>query len=166
MTDDQWLYEYTGQSTAELVAMVKTYRVDSLVVAFEQAILQKAERVGVDSLSDVERLVLAVEALERDINNGGYHQYFLNAPEFAPIAVESLLEIGCPITAAITQNAIAALGIPGALTAAAIEAAASTENDERDAILQDCDGQFYEAGEDIASFVFQYIMLNQSKVVL
>jgi len=49
------------------------YRVDSLVLAMESALDAKDRR----TLSPEERVVLAVEALEREVNNGGYDQFFL-----------------------------------------------------------------------------------------
>jgi len=66
----KFLEGYSGQSTDQLLSLEADYRTDSLVLAFEQAIIQKAERNGVKSLSDEERIVLAVEALEREVNNG------------------------------------------------------------------------------------------------
>jgi hypothetical protein len=46
---------YSGQSTDELLALEGRYRLDSLVLALEQALLQKAAREGT-SLRPEERL--------------------------------------------------------------------------------------------------------------
>ncbi len=79
-----WLEGYSGQSVEQLLSLQGEYRTDSLVLAFEQAIRQKAEREGMQSLTVEERIVLAVEALEREVNNGGYDQFFANSSrEFA-----------------------------------------------------------------------------------
>jgi hypothetical protein len=110
MPDLPWLDNYSGETTEELLALEGRYRTDSLVVVFEHAIDQKAAREGLQSLSDEERVVLAVEALEREVNNGGYEQFFLNSTrEYAPIIVDALTRIGCRRTAAITQKALDAL---------------------------------------------------------
>ena len=77
------------------------YRTDSLVLAFEEAIQKKAES---SPISKEERYVLAVEALEREVNNGGYDQFFLNSShDFMDVIKEALVAIGCPKTAAITR---------------------------------------------------------------
>ena len=77
----------------------------------EVAIEQKMERVGGNHLTIEERTVLAIEGLEREVNNGGYSQFFTNSSgQYAPIIVDCLLRIQCPKTAALTQKAIAALG--------------------------------------------------------
>jgi hypothetical protein len=41
-----WLDEYSGQTVDELLALEGEYRLDSLVLAFEQALDQKTERAG------------------------------------------------------------------------------------------------------------------------
>ena len=101
MTDLKWLDQYTGQTTDELIALEGEYRTDSLVLAFEQALDQKTARAGTEELTAEERVVLAVEALEREVNNGGYGQFFTNdSNEYTPIIVDALMRIGCGDTAA------------------------------------------------------------------
>src|SRR5437879_4032538 len=107
MQDLQWLDGYSGETIDELIALEGKYRTDSLVLAFEQAMDQKAARVGQDKLTLEERVILAIEALEREVNNGGYDQFFVNlSREYAPIIVDALRRIGCPRTAEITQKAL------------------------------------------------------------
>src|SRR2546421_9028027 len=106
MPDLQWLDRYNGESFDELVALEGSYRIDSLVLAFEEAMDQKAARVGENKLTGEERVILAVEALERELNNGGYGQFFLNTPAYAPIIVDALRRIGCPKVAEITDRAV------------------------------------------------------------
>src|SRR6266851_5171633 len=119
------------------------YRIDSLVLAFEQAIGKKVQRGGVQSLTDEERVVLAVEALEREVNNGGYDQFFVNSSrEFAPTIVGALQHIGCKKIATITQRAITALGVSD-LTPEAIDAAMAGDDEQRVAKLNRCDDSYY-----------------------
>ena len=114
MPDLKWLDGYSGQSVDELIALEGEYRIDALVVAFDQALDQKAAANGDDSLSAEERVIVAIVALESEVNNGGYLQFFQNSSrEFAPIIVQALERIGCARTAAITRKAIDALHLPG-----------------------------------------------------
>ena len=46
MADAKWLAQYSGQSVAELLALANEYRIDSIVLAFEQALGQKASCDG------------------------------------------------------------------------------------------------------------------------
>src|SRR5260370_27250679 len=110
----EWLNGYSDQTVEQLLSLEGKCRLDSLVLAFEQAISQKETRSGTSALTDEESIVLAVEALEREVNNGGYEQFFANSSreDAAPI-VGSLLRIGCEKTANLTRKAITALGNSG-----------------------------------------------------
>lgn len=167
MTELKWLEEYAGQTTGELISLESEYRADSLVLAFEQALEHKAAKAGMDGLSDEECVVLAIEALEREVNNGGYEQFFFNSSnEFAPIMVDALNRIGCSETAAITQRAIDALGIEGTITVDAIECAMEEDDEDRDDRLNECDDQYYEKAGDLAGPLLEFIKNNSDKINL
>jgi hypothetical protein len=167
MTDLKWLDEYSGQTTDELIALEGEYRTDSLVLAFEQALDQKLERVGEHNLSQEELVVLAIEALEREVNNGGYDQFFFNSSnEYTSIIVDSLNRIGCTETATLTQRAIDAIGIKGTITVDAIERAMEEDNEKRDDQLNECDDQYYENAGDLAGPLLEFIKKNREKIIL
>lgn len=137
--DKEFLDNYSGQTTAELLALKDRYRVDSLVLAFEQAIQDKPEA----DISMPERYVLAIEAMEREVNNGGWEQFFDNTQnEFSDVLTNALKEIGCPETARLSSDALAA----------------SQREDE----LDDFDDRYYGLTEPIADRLFEYIELNSS----
>jgi hypothetical protein len=98
----------------QLLALEGQRRSDLLMMDLEHAIEQKSARLGEDSLSEAECIVLAVEALEREVNNGGYSQFFVNNSRvYMPMMVAALRGIGCPVTAEITEKAIKAAGFHG-----------------------------------------------------
>jgi hypothetical protein len=134
MPELQWLDGYSGETVDELIALEGKYRTDSLVLAFEQAMDQKAARVGDDKLAEEERIVLAIEALEREVNNGGYGQFFVNSSEYASIIVGALRRIGCPKTAGITQKAMRIVQ-KSPMTDEEIENGTWEENEERQEAL-------------------------------
>ena len=102
MAGDRFLEAYGGQTTEQLLAMEAHYRVDSLVLAFEQAIQMREPQAPVTTQ---ERYVLAIEGLEREVNNGGYGQFFLNySHDFVDVIEQALRAIGCPKTADITRD--------------------------------------------------------------
>ncbi len=159
-----WLDGYSGQSADELLSLQGKYRTDSLVLAFEEAIRQKAEREGTQNLTNEERVVLAVEALEREVNNGGYDQFFANSSrEFAPTVVGALQRIGCKKTATITQKAIKALGTSD-LTAEAIDAAMAGDDEQRLAQLNRCDDSYCKSTEPIAERLLAFIKANKTSI--
>ncbi len=158
----EWLEGYSGQKAEQLLALEGKYRTDSLVSAFEQAILGKLNREGKDALTEEERIVLAVEALEREVNNGGFDQFFTNSScEFVPVIVNALRRIGCRKAANIAQRAIQATGV-SELTPEAIGDAMSAEDGKRQGKLSRCDNSYYETAEPIADRLFAFIKANKS----
>ncbi len=67
--------------------------------------------------------VVSVLALQREVGNGGYDQFFRNASRrFAPAIIADLIRIGCTEIADITQTALDSLNL-AELSVPAIEAA-------------------------------------------
>ena len=162
----EWLGSYSGQTVEELISLEGRYRTDSLVSAFEQALDQKAARDGESSLTDQERVVLAVEALEREINNGGYAQFFSNSSrEYAPLITQSLQLIGCFETATLTARAIQALRLRS-LTMQAIEFEMQGKDMRRDAILAELDGHYFKTDEDISEKLLSFIKSHKTEIKL
>jgi hypothetical protein len=120
------------------------------------------------SPSIAERAVLAVEAMEREVNNGGYDQLFRSCAKEALRLVEALRRIGCPKTAALTERALGALKIKGPITAAAIEDAMDRDDEARDAELGKCDAAYYRGGAvgPIEDRLFAYVKANAADIRL
>lgn len=166
MSKNEWLDTYSGQTVDELIALEGKYRTDSLVLAFEQALELKAVRVGSNNLTVEERVILAIEALEREVNNGGYDQFFVNSSrEYMPIISDALQRIGCPKTAAITKIALR-IESQNPLTDGEIESSDSAENVELQEALNACDRMFYESEENIDESLFAFIKDNRTKIEL
>ena len=160
-----WLSGYSGQSVEELLSLEESCRADSLVLAFEEAIRLKAQRRGT-SLTHEEQVVLAVEAIEREVNNGGYHQFFINSSrEFSAIAAKALESIGCSQTAKITGTAIHALGTKD-LSSGAIIAAALGANKECLENLSRCDDFYNKSTDRIAEKLLAFIKANKANIRL
>jgi hypothetical protein len=166
MTDRLWLDGYSGQSTDDLIALDGAYRSDSLVLVFEAAILAKAERLGYGGLSDAELTVVAVEALEREVNNDGFVGLFTNVPEVVPFLVSSLRAIGQLIVADLTARAIRVLAIVGPLTPEAVASAIAADDGGRDDRLHDCDQAYFELAGDLAEPLLAYIKAHRHAITL
>ncbi len=160
-----WL-EYGGQTTEELLSLEGQYRTDSIVCAFEQALLQKTGTNDGADLSAEEQVVLAVEALEREVNNGGYSQFFINSSVFfVPVVVQALEAIQCPHVAALTKRAIDCLGILEPLSAEAIDAVMREDDDERESRLAVCDEEYYETAGDLAEPLLDFIKKHRDTIL-
>jgi uncharacterized protein DUF4375 len=156
--------EYTGQATSEILAHVDTQSDFSLLRGLEWGIQAKARALGgEDKLTDEERLVLAVLALEREVNNGGYRQFFWNSSRrFTPTIVASLYRIDCERTAVLTAKAITALGL-SAVTVQAVEEEIQRENEARNAQLTMYDREFYTFNETTEKLL-RFAMVERAKI--
>lgn len=161
-TDTPFLESYDGQSTDELIALEGTFEIVSIVLAFEAALQ------GKEDVSIAERVVLAVEAIEREVNNGGFNQFFVNSSrEFAPYAVESLKVIGCPQTAGLCQEAIDLLGVEDLFDSDALDDAACDADDDLMERFNALDETYYAGAEEpIAVKLFEFIKRNKNEISL
>ena len=167
MSKERFFDSYSGQTTDELINLEKAYRTDSIVLAFEQALDQKYFKVGKAGLSAEEIVVLAIEGLEREVNNGGYEQYFINSSkEYAHDIIGALNSIGSKTGAEITQQALNILDIKGEITEAEIDRIMEQENDEREDGLSECDTRYYQEVGDLSDELFTFICANKEKIVL
>jgi hypothetical protein len=159
-----WL-DYTGQTTEELIASKDTHSIESLLCAFASGIGGKHGPQGDGRITSEEELVLAVMALDREVNNGGYDQFFVNpSRKFAPIIVDCLRRIDCFATVAITERAIATLRLPE-VTVEAIAATIYTEDADRDEMLDACNQEFYRLTE-ITPRLFEFVEAHQDRIQL
>ena len=162
MPELPWL-DYEAQTAAELVACKYSHRIDSLLCAFEEGIRNKVALQG--SVSDEERLVLAVMELDREVNNGGHGQFFKNSSRrFAPIIVDYLQRIQCDQTATVVADAIAALRLT-VITEEKVLRAIEEDDPGRDKILANCDRRFYQLDE-IESRLFAFIEAHRNEIEL
>jgi hypothetical protein len=167
MDEKLFLDSYNEESVEELIALERDYRLDSIVSAFEQAVERKAEKFGYDKLSHLEKAVLAIESLEREVNNGGFDQFFVNSSgKFTGDLVSSLKLIECFAAAEIVSRAMSALNVEGELTYQNIQNAIFRENQMRDQIFGVCDNDFYEYPDDITGKLFDFIKKHPDSISL
>lgn len=159
LADLGWLDGYAGQTLDELLLFDSTESGISILFAIEQAIQQK----GLKGRTGVERIVLSVLALNREVGNGGYEQFFTNSSrQFAPAVIDDLVRIGCIEIADITQRAMDALHL-AEISVSAIEAAMQTENQERTRALNRCDIAFY-ATRGLYEHLLAYVKAHKDAI--
>lgn len=166
MGDLQWLPKYSGESLDQLLALTGQYRVDSILETIEMVIVHKAIRAGAEALAHEEEQILAVAALDREVQDGGYAQFFLNySARYVPIIVRTLEQIGCPAIAEITARAIAALGTKD-LALETLSDAVATANQTLENELTECDRLYFKSQEDITGRLFEFIQANAKNIHL
>ena len=101
----------------------------------------------------------AIWALESEVNNGGFSQYFLNgSAESASFVVKALETIGAPKTASICNRAITTAfpkGLPS--TAETISSVAADFSDEILESLESLDQEFFAYPHNLTELLFAYV---------
>lgn len=163
LADLGWLEGYAGQTVDELLLFEGTDGVHSILFALEKAIDEKLKTAGPGQLSGVELTVLSTLALNLEVDNGGYDQFFRNSSRrFAPVIVNHLARIGCAEIADITQDALDALDLPK-LSVPAIEAVMQIDSESRNRKLKRCDLAFYETA-GVFERLFSYVKAHQDGI--
>lgn len=106
-----------------------------------------------------QKVFSAIWAVESEVNNGGFSQYFFNSSaESAPFVVEALETIGAPKTADICQRAIAtafSAGLPR--TPETIRSIAIDFSDEILEKLEPLDQEFFAYPHSLTDLLFGYV---------
>lgn len=159
--DFPWDDSYKGETVAELLAKRGKVRSDSLVLAFEIA----ADSIPEEEINFHERVILAVEAMEMQVNNGGYGQFFVNSSSaYTDVIHEALLAIECEACAAITADAIAALNLPPGYDGDMVSEIADDLSAEQQEELAASDDRYFANDEWIAAQLLDFIERNQDKI--
>ena len=74
--EDHCFVGYSGETAKELFSYPAEGQHEALVAGFREGIQAKAAQKGERALTHEERVVLMVAALEEEVNNGGFDQFF------------------------------------------------------------------------------------------
>ena len=109
-----------------------------------------------------QKVFSAIWALESEVNNGGFSQYFLNSSaESASFVVEALEAIGAPKTASICNRAIITAypaGLPP--TVETIRSVAADFPDEILEELESPDQEFFAYPHNLTDLLFAYVSVH------
>ena len=107
-----------------------------------------------------QKVFSALWAVESEVNNGGFAQYFLNSScETVPFVAEALDIIGAPQTADICRRAIACAfptGLPP--TVEAVSAVASDFSEVVMEKLNALDGEFFKYPHNLTDLLFAFVV--------
>lgn len=154
-----WLEIYTGDDIDGLLALEEDYRVDSLVVALEQRLSLK------DSHSPPEQVVLSLCDFDREVNNGGFHQYLTNSSRLYAHRLASDLEtVGLGDGA---QRVRAVLGLVGLPPVPVGDDGDDWLDDGRfEDVLEDFDRYYFSSIADCSELVWTWVKANRTQIIL
>lgn len=126
-------------------------------------LLDKEERKGLAAFTPPERHVYAVQGMSREVNNGGFEQFFFNSSgELAYDLVPGLEALGSRDNLLIARRAVERFGRPGSLAEETRHAHLEKliENAGEEGVWHDLEDEFYENPEDLEKIILDYIAGN------
>jgi hypothetical protein len=165
MKEKEWYENEKNLSIKEIVKLESNFRIDSLIVAIEEILINKDEVTDSD-INEEELLVIAIQSFEREINNGGFLQFFSNESKmFIPFILKFLNQINATKTEKLASKAIQTLNVqfdgnPNVFFEK-IENALEDENIEEK--LGELDELYYITEESIETLLFSFIKYNIEK---
>jgi hypothetical protein len=137
----------------------------AFAVALSDLVFPRYDRDGFASLTPAEQVALCVDDLDREVNNGGFDQFFWNSSgDHAHETLRALETIGALQAAQIVREAIACF--PAAVV--------PVDRDERTDVVMPklpqsvretwsaLDGRFYEYPDDLAALMRRYVVANRA----
>jgi len=161
-------YSSLGTTIDEILSHENDAKKDDVLGALLWRLGQKSERSGWDNLNDIERRLIAVDAMNEEVLDGGFKQYFSTSlGADVDVALAGLKEMGATGTAKIVERAMAQF--PNNKPPA--------DNEQRNAIMdkieataepvwQTCDDDYYGFKENLDALELAYAMKHRTDIVL
>ncbi|WP_422657621.1 DMP19 family protein [Paenibacillus sp. EC2-1] len=128
-----------------------------LLLAVGDEIHKKYYATGFNGLTKSEKVIFCMLGLEREVNNGGFDQFFLNSSgEYKYETLDSLRKIDASYTVSLLEEAIRIVEEPNPPGMKADE-----HKDIQSEKLNDLDNKFYEYKEDLLELQLQFITEQQ-----
>jgi hypothetical protein len=161
-------YSPLGTTTDEILSHENDAKKPDVLGALLWRLGQKTKKRGWDNLNDTERRLIAVDAMNGEVLDGGFKQYFSTGlGSDAPVALAGLKEMGATGLAEIMARALGQF--PGNqpppdykqrnAVMDKIEATATP-------VWQKCDDAFYGQKEDLNALELAYAKKKRTDIVL
>lgn len=135
----------------------------SFAIALSNLVFPRWDRDGFRALTPPEQVAYCVDALEREVNNGGFQQFFWNSSgDTAVETLRALEALGATEAARLVTRALAVF--PDARPPADREARIAlleTLPAEATATWSDLDDAFYRYPDDLTALMREYVRANR-----
>jgi len=133
----------------------------TLEEAFQRVCARRGQ-VGFDALTEPEKVLVTLWALEAEVNNGGFDQFFFNSSgDCAYFAPRALQILGATEMSEIAARANAVFGPDGPPREwNARQEALFALSDSAQTLLEALDVAFFAYPEDLAQLVARYVRAN------
>jgi len=155
----------SSQTKFDLDSVLKIERRDMIVMKIDSYLNEKSEYgEKIEKLNPSQHTFLFVENLEREINNGGFNQFYFNSSgDFSQETIKALLEIGANKTAEIVKRANSKFkngDVPKDRTKRQNELELIEKKAEEN--WNKCDSEFYKYQDNLTELLIAFVIKNKS----
>ena len=145
--------------------LLKMDDVTSIVMAIDDYLNEKSDYCEeIEKLNKSQQTFIVIENLEREINNGGFNQFYFNSSgDFSYETVDSLIQIGAKKTADIVKKANSQFPdnkIPKDRDKR--QDILEQNEDKADEIWETCDNDFYKYEDNISGLLIEFVKANKT----
>ena len=135
-----------------------------LVIDTYTAIWPRFEKLGFDTLTEPERVIFCTWQFVCEVNNGGFHQFFLNPfGEFAGETLSALEKVQMPYAASLLGRALAAFPIPAKDHKIRYSQLLSLPKSVQDDLFNELTGAFFDSPENAYLLQADYVRRNRKE---
>jgi len=150
----------------DLSELLKNKNSTEKILAIDTYINEKSKYgENIEKLNSCQKTFLFIENLEREINNGGFNQFYFNSSrDFSQETLDALLEIKAQKTAKIVKKANSEFK-NGIVPKDRIERLNELEliEEKAEETWNKCDSDFYKYVDNIAELLIDFVIKNKSK---
>jgi hypothetical protein len=153
-----------SQTEFDLEEVLRKEKRDLIVIEIDEYLNRKSDYgEKIDKLNSSQKTFLFVENLEREINNGGFSQFYFNSSgDFSQETMNALLEIGAVKTAKIVKRANSEFKteiVPKDRTERQNQLELIEKNAQE--TWNKCDSDFYEYQDDLTGLLIAFVIENK-----
>jgi len=137
----------------------------TFAIALSDLVFPRWDRDGFDALTPAERVAYCVDALEREVNNGGFHQFFLNSSGDTTAETAAALEaIGAAAAGSLFARAVVAFpgGQPPKDREQRVRILEGVSEETRETWLA-LDDEFYTYPDDLTALMRRFVGLHRGE---
>lgn len=152
-------------SNFNLETILKMDNETSIVIAIDDYLNEKSDYCEkIETLNESQKTFITIESLEREINNGGFNQFYFNSSgDFSHESINALIKIGANKTAEIVKKANSQFPdkkVPKDRTER--QEILEQIEDKADEIWEICDTDFYKYEDNLAGLLIEFVKNSKS----
>lgn len=153
-----------GNCINDVVKKAKDHDAYTVLSNLSSILMEKEDKEGLEKFSVPERYIYVIDGMIREVNNGGFEQFFYNSSgALSYDLLPALNAVGSSDALKIAKEALSIFGdIPSLDTESRADHLKKITKDHTLSLWGQCDESFYELSEDLEKLAVDYFIRSTS----